>query len=274
MITQWEECGGRTLLGDNKDGAAVILGPNTFQCVGSLDFKSTSFYIRMNLTIFVLSSDLRKILLAPYLPESYYCLSRNGCTPFFSVPVCKTAAALMTWKSASLLDVCKAFQYIFDTKNARLRIRMSWDSFLVWFTVLRNLYIRKSGWLYVCVCKNSKTAVEAWQNLCCFCYICETTLPPNYLPCVAPSLSFNVLWVAVWRSQLHVYLMHASVNFHYNTFKAPLWKTMQCIYKCCEMLTAPVRLGLHIAPKLRSLYKQARGPCDLTHVGCPVRPDF
>jgi len=96
--------------------------------------------------------------------------------------------------------VCTAFQYIFDNTNTRLGIRMSWDSFLVWFTMLCNVYTCKSGWPYVFVCKNSKTAVEAWQNLCCCCYICETTLPPNYLPCETPSLSFNVLWVAVWRS--------------------------------------------------------------------------
>ena len=49
------------MLGDNKDGGAVKLWPIMFQRVGSLDFNTTSLYIRMNLTIFVFISDLRKI---------------------------------------------------------------------------------------------------------------------------------------------------------------------------------------------------------------------
>jgi hypothetical protein len=62
-------------LDDNTGGGAVTLQPMTFH---SLDFNWTRLY-KMKLTICILNSDLRKIRLAPDLPE------RNCVSPGVSV---------------------------------------------------------------------------------------------------------------------------------------------------------------------------------------------
>ena len=59
MKAQWDEGGGRILLGDNTGGGAVMLRPITFQSVGVLFQLDWLICTYIYLTICIFNSDFR-----------------------------------------------------------------------------------------------------------------------------------------------------------------------------------------------------------------------
>jgi hypothetical protein len=77
MKAQWDEDGGRILLGDNTGGRAVMLRPIEFQYAG-VGISTGFSCVHMYLALCIIISNKRKIRLAPILPDLNYCVSQGS----------------------------------------------------------------------------------------------------------------------------------------------------------------------------------------------------
>jgi len=78
MKAQWDEGGGRTLLGDNTIGGPAVLRPIMLQRIGVWTSHGLPSYVHIRqLTACIISSDVRKLRLVPHRTEPNYSGNRE-----------------------------------------------------------------------------------------------------------------------------------------------------------------------------------------------------